>query len=337
LALAIPRAQRPLNRGCSSPTTTRTGEQETFSEGLKRDLADKGWAGGIEMALRVLKVWMRWPAHLAWLRAIQGPTTRKLLDIYPRIAYRYSLPYLASQFAWDERIQMMTAHYHFLNRVHDASFFEQVLGRGFGLHQWSVDGHAFQLALHGPCLTSRHREGELGLSIQMDGQLLYKLAFSVIPVDLIDLTPDQRAGASELAVYVGHVQGKAGQIDRMREAAGLCHDVAQQDLLMSALAGLAAAWGINRVVGVSDDANLSLAHIARSAASFQYGPFWARYNAVSTTQGHHAMCLPFTDKPITDIAAKHRKRTQTKRQFKQSLSDAVRQVVVGLLTAPKAA
>jgi hypothetical protein len=83
LALAIPRAQRPLNRGCSSPTTTRTGEQETFSEGLKRDLADKGWAGGIEMALRVLKVWMRWPAHLAWLRASQGPTPRKLLDSSP--------------------------------------------------------------------------------------------------------------------------------------------------------------------------------------------------------------------------------------------------------------
>jgi uncharacterized protein VirK/YbjX len=332
LPLVITRPQLPIQRGKASPATVPSCSPESFSQGLKRDMADKGLTGSLAMVQRLLKVWARLPEHLGLLKVIKGATTRQLLAVYPRIAYRYSLPYLSEQFAWSERVRMMKAHYSLLNQVHGAKFFEQVLGRGFDLHTWSIAGRQFRLAMQGPCLVSRHREGDLCLVIQMDGQVLYRLAFSVIPTDVVDLPAAQSRGASPLALYVGHVQGKAGQIDRMREATGLCHDVAQQDLLMSALGGLAAAWGINRVVGVRDQSNLSQAYIAQSAASFQYESFWARYHAVLTEQGHHAMSLPFAEKPITEIAAKHRRRTLTKRQFKQSLAESVQQAVTQALS-----
>jgi uncharacterized protein VirK/YbjX len=325
LPLAIPRAQLPHDKVQAARGAAPKGWHESLSQGLKRDMADKGLGGSVDMVLRLLKVWMHLPAHLSWLKVIQGPTTRKLLAVYPRLAYRYSLPYLAAQFDWDQRLEMMKAHYGFLNKVHSPAFFEQVLSRGVTLQEWSTEGRRFRLALQGPCLVSRHREGELCIAFQMDGALLYQLSFSVIPTSVIDLAEDQARGASPLALYVGHVQGKSGQLANMREAASLCHDVAQQDILMSALAGLAKAWGINRVLGVRDSANLSLDHISQSAATFEYAPFWSRYHAVVTPEGHHAMSLPFAEKPITDIAAKRRKRTLTKRQFKQALTDAVAQ------------
>jgi uncharacterized protein VirK/YbjX len=295
--------------------------------GLSEDLRKRGPMESLRTAARLFGVMLRYPAHQAWMKVIGGPATKKVLDVYPRIAYRHSTSYLFSGLSWAQRLELLKAHYAFLNREHDARFFNKVLDGGLDLRRWVADGHEFSISLSGPCTVSHHREGELTLAFNMSGVALFKLAFSVVPASGIALDDEQKLGCSERMIYVGQVQGMLGQFDLISQATKLCLAIAPQDLLMSALAGLAQAWGINRVLGVRADRHLSAGSLMRPPRSFDYTAFWERYHARPCASGHHVMCLPFDEKPIEQIAAHHRNRTLKKRQFKRSVSSDIAVVI----------
>ena len=47
--------------------------------------------------------------------------------------------------------------------------------------------------------------------------------------------------------------------------------------------------------------------------------------------GHHLISLPVAEKPLSEIAAKHRKRTQRKREFKRQVAAASQQAFRSVL------
>src|SRR5690606_28574972 len=112
-----------------------------------------------------------------------------------------------------------------------------------------------------------------------------------------------------------------------------CQDIAPPDLLMSAVAGMAGALGIRMIGGVGIEHSISSESIQQSNMSFDYTAFWDRYQGKKTTGGHHLIALPFPEKPIQAIAAKHRKRTLLKREFKHQITasalDCVSRLVSG--------
>lgn len=285
--------------------------------GVWGDLRKRGLMESVRTVVRLFGVVLRYPAHLAWMRVVGGATTKRILDIYPRIAYRHSTSYLCVGLTWPQRLDMLNCHYAFLNRAHDAGFFNQVLDGGFVLRQWAAEEHEFTISLLGPCVESHHREGELSLSFSMDGVTLFKLAFSVVPAAVFALDAHQKTDGAERMVYVGQVQGTPGHFDLISQATKACLAIAPQDLLMSALAGVAQAWGINWVLGVRADRHLSAGTLRQLGRSFDYAAFWDQYRAALCASGHHVMPVPFEEKPIEQISAHHRNRTLKKRQFKR--------------------
>jgi uncharacterized protein VirK/YbjX len=291
--------------------------------GVQGDLQKRGPMESARTAVRLFGVALRYPAHLAWMRVIGGATTKKILDVYPRIAYRHSTSYLFVGMCWAQRLELLKAHYAFLNHMHDACFFNQVLDDGLVLQQWRADDHEFSISLSGPCMVSHHREGELTLTFCMDGVALFKLAFSVVPASAITLDAHQKLGCSEQVVYVGQVQGMPGQFDLISQATKVCLAIAPQDLLMSALSGVAQAWGINRVLGVQADRHLSAGTLRQLGRSFDYAAFWGQYRATPCAGGHQVMSVPFEEKPIEQISSHHRNRTLKKRQFKRVVTHEI--------------
>jgi uncharacterized protein VirK/YbjX len=290
-----------------------------------RDLSLKGVTGFLGRIYRFFAVFFDFFSCWPWLVVLSGKSSRILFWVYPRIIFRYTLPYLSADFERYQRLEMMKAHYHFINRQFSPQVFAKMLVSGVCLHRWCEAGRTFSIILRGPCLVTRHREGELSLVFQIDGSDLYKVAFSLFPKAVLKelAHPGDGLGARD-CLYVGQIQGQSGQIELLREASSLCRDVAPQDALMSALAGVAQACSIDTVLGVLGHHNLSLDALSKSQSHFDYDAFWARYHAVPVMGNRHCMMtIPYPEKSIQEIASKHRRRTLDKRQFKQGLVTAV--------------
>lgn len=298
---------------------------------LREKLSEQGWAGLASGLARMGGVLLTWGQHRALLKAIDQPSTRAVRRAFPRMQYRYTLPYLSTSLDWHERWAAMLSHYAFVNKALSADFSRMVLDGTLEVWRTELDGHVMSVGVQGLCPVTRHREGELTLCFKMGGAAIYKLSFSIVQLGDLNLPAQRVATRSSRALYVGRVQGVSGAMDAIRQATTLLGDVAPQDLLMAVLQGLAGALNIDTVLGVSDGTCVSRDTIAQSGSSFCYGQFWARYAGQVLEGGHHLVSLPVIEKPLSEIAAKHRKRTQRKRDFKRQVAAACEQAFRALM------
>lgn len=291
------------------------------SWGHFRSKLDEQGVGGVLSAVgRFCGVLWTWRQHQKLVAVVDQPRTRVLRVAFPRLAYRYTLPYLSTSLEWAERRVALQSHYAFVNQVFDVDFSGRVLNDSLEIWRHEVEGECLSIGVQSLCPVTRHREGELTLCFKMAGMALYKLSFSIVALAVLPRSALALTAEGALhGLYVGRVQGLTGGLESLRRATVLLGDIAPQDLLMSAMAGLAAALNIDALIGVSDATCVSRDSIARSGSSFCYDQFWARYGSQRVDGGHHLMTLPVVERPISDIAAKHRKRTQRKRDFKRQV------------------
>ncbi len=330
----------PFNMSASL-TVARPGASASAAMGQARrvglwghlldKLSEQGLGGVASGLVRMGGVLLTWGQHQALLKVIDQPGTRAVRAAFPRMPYRYTLPYLSTSLDWHERWAALLSHYAFVNKAFSADFSRSVLEGTLEVWRAQVDDQCMTVNVQGLCPVTRHREGELTLCFKMGGAAIYKLSFSIVRLADLNLSHKGAAGRAPHALYVGRVQGVSGAMDAIRQATALMGDVAPQDVLMSVLTGLAGALNIDTVLGVSDGTCVSRDTIAQSGSSFCYGQFWARYAAQVLEGGHHLMSLPVAEKPLSEIAAKHRKRTQRKRDFKRQVAGACEQAFRALM------
>lgn len=288
---------------------------------LQEKFEERGLAGLSSGLLRALGIALTWRQHQELVRVIDQPCTRAVRAQFPRVQYRYTLPYLSTSLVWEERWAALKSHYAFVNEAFLPEFSTRVLADTLEIwHQPTEDGRRMSVSVQGLCPVTRHREGELTLCFKVDGSPIYRISFSVVRCAALNLDRATTLACSTHILYVGRVQGASGAMDEIRKVTGLLGDVAPQDLLMSVLLGVASALGINAVIGVSDETCVSHETIAQSDSSFSYAHFWAKYGARSLARGHNLVSLPLQEKPISEIASKHRKRTLRKREFKREVA-----------------
>lgn len=302
--------------------------------GIKRDLLTKDVAGMLHGLRRLVQVAWHHKDHRRLLRELGGEHTRAIFEQVPRTAYRYTLPYLSSNFDRATRLELLLSHYQFLNRRLGAAFCRGVAQGDLTLWRDEQHGHRFCIQVSGPCAKSGHREGELTFTMRMDDRDLYKLSFSIVSAVALSLPCGSAPARPGHTLFIGRVQGAAGSFEQIRAATKACQDIAPADLLMAALAGMADALGIAEVAGVGIEHSISSELMQSAGTSFDYTAFWDRYHGHKTVDGHHVMTLPFPEKPIQDIAAKHRKRTLLKREFKHRVSQAAHACISRLIPRP---
>ncbi len=277
-------------------------------------------------ALRIAGWLIRYPAHRRWLRTIGGPTTRSIVQVYPRIMYRPSTSYLYLGTTWTQRLDMLETHYTFLNRRHSAAFFDSLIVPG-GNHLWTFakSEHSFDIAIEGPCRVTKHREGELGLSFSMDGVVLYKISFSIVPAALFG-EQDRAWPSDRLMLYVGRVQGTPHEYEAIRTATAACHASTPRDLLMNALFGIADAWGIEWIGGVSSDRQLSTGAWSDKEMAFNYDRWWETYEARRSSAGHYLIDLPERDSRYSGrLVSRTRHKKRLKRGLRTAVAEAIRE------------
>jgi uncharacterized protein len=284
---------------------------------LKKEASAENGVGLFGALWRVGWVLANVGQHHRMLRLTRGPQAKSVLESYLRVVYRYTFPYLATNFSQKERVELLQSHYEFISKKLSGDFFTRVLDGSLVVWEQHIEGHHLSVLLAGPC---PHREGDLTLVFRMDGVSIYKLAFSILNAALLGL-PGGRA------MYVGQVQGYPGQFAAIRTATHACHDVAPPDMLMHALFGLAGTLDIHMVAGVGLENCLSFQRLLQRETCFNYAEFWGRYMAQRSERGHHMVTLPLAEKPLEQVKANHRRRTFLKREFKRQVSAAVTTVM----------
>jgi uncharacterized protein VirK/YbjX len=287
------------------------------------ELSSKGLGGFLRTIARLTKVALNYKSHRALVHTISQGGTKKILSLYPRLAYRYTQTYLSTAIPWARRLDMLQGHYQFINEQFGKPFFDRALDDRLTLWSETIDDHEFAVSLTGPCLVTIHREGDLSLNFKMNGHILCKLAFSIIPSRSLQANAEIPEWLSEHVLFVGQVQGAPCAFPEIKQATKICVDVAPQDLLMSALAGLAQSLHISHVVGVATEHNISIDQLNKLGTGFDYNGFWERYAGRILKEGHRLMSVPYGEKPMHLIQAKHRGRNKLKRAFKARLQQSV--------------
>jgi uncharacterized protein VirK/YbjX len=286
---------------------------------VRQKFAEHGVPGLTEGFMRFCGVALTWGQHRAVVRVIESPATRVVSESYDRVPYRYTMPYLCTSLNWQERRAALKSHYAFVGSALMPTFSQQVLDDAVEVWRDDVASHSFSVSIQGLCLQTRHREGELTLCFKADGEAIYKLSFSFVEMAALGLPQAAERGCTRHAMYVGRVQGISGAMNRIRQATVELGDIAPADLLMSVLFGMAQSLNINTVIGVTDEGCVSQACIAKSGSSFSYAMFWDRFAGQAVRGDHTLIKLPMLEKPIEDIASKHRRRTLRKRDYKAAV------------------
>jgi uncharacterized protein VirK/YbjX len=282
-------------------------------------------AYGLKKCAQALPILFNLRGQIGYVRLIREPHALPLSTRYPRLAYKWLGKSLSLGFSARTRLRIGLSHYLYLRDRAP----QHLLGRLFEspklLWEEVIDTRRFRVVLSFP--RPDDQEGDLALSLEMDGLPVCTTSFVFCQGSLLGLD----AG---MVIFVARMQG-GGRFDQVREATQTCMDIAPADLLMAALGGLAAAFGVRTLVGVRTIDQVSRVLKVGAPPFFDYDGFWASYGSTRTADGLHLMALPYPEKALDLIRSKHRGRTRRKREFRSRLAAAVKQCCRSCVCPPQ--
>ena len=254
--------------------------------------------------------------HIALTRILAQEPVAALTRQRPRLLYKYVWPYLARRFSPDDRRAILASHHRFLQTSISPRFIPRLLQGRIPL--WSFTSGATMCAIALDRVGYPDTEGELEAQFIVDGERVYRLAFSIVPGTLL-------GEQAEHVLFVGGVQGVVGQFAAIRLASRLC-DAPPARLLLDAAIGIARALGIELIVGVSDAEQVSKVADPTPEFTFSYDRFFLTAGgALRDGLFHLPAVLP--DDSVAEVRSQRRGRSRAHRAFRRGVSEAAEDVL----------
>lgn len=280
------------------------------------------WSSPTRLARIVWSIAINLPRQLEIFEILALPAFRSQVLADPLLAYKYlSTDYLFTGLPARQRAASFAHHLRFLRTHLPDALLRQQAPLELAVFERREGDHVYSVRLDLPPKNASF-EGELRLGLLMDGVLLYCLQFSVVPGSVVQ-------SQERDAVFILRVQGMKGHYEQIRIATKALQEVAPPALLIAALQGIASAWGIHAMAGIS--AASQYWYEERDASLFTqiYDDFFVELGAARTTKDFFSSSLPLPVKPLDLIRNGHKSRTMKKRAFRLRISDEVRQWMIG--------
>lgn len=234
-----------------APLAAATPDEVTARQAASAPDAPAGHSLGWVPSLRALRVvarrmelgakdWLKLAVAFArhpravsdWLVLLaRDPVLQRVDDA--RLLSKVTRPYLDKDLSLPERVRLLAGHYRWLHAQGMGDLVCAAHAAPQMLYGWQgKGGTGFELQLQ--AMHDGHREGELSLSLRMDGRTLYTLT------GLVDA-----GGVGTSAFVVGRLQGEASPdaAERMRLATKALHGCRPASLLVAAAAQWSQALG----------------------------------------------------------------------------------------------
>jgi uncharacterized protein VirK/YbjX len=238
-------------------------------------------------------------------------------DLFHHLSRRF---YLSQGLGLRQRVQAMLDHHRFEETSFDAGYKLQVY-RDDGLLLWSkeVDGKVFSIRL---TLGYRYAaEGDLSVSVLVGRERLHSISFSWVGEGVSGLP-------APVAMFVAANQGRWRKDHEFLDSFNRAFPQSSPSYVCyAALQGLALAVGADGMCTVPG--RLQVCCVPDKADHFAqvYDRFWEAVGGARTPSGAYLLPVPQPMKPLSDVAAKHRKRTAVRRALLQEVSDSARRIV----------
>jgi uncharacterized protein VirK/YbjX len=253
--------------------------------------------------------------QLEIFRILALPTFTSLVRLEPIFPFKYlTRSYLVRGLSSTERAASFAHHYRRLNAIFPTSILQRILYRDFTLLEKQVDDNLFSVRFG--LARKEVREGELSLSLQVNGVTIYILQCTIVPGWVV------KSSASDVFL-ISRLQGMKGCYRQVQLATKAFLDVAPPALLLAALHGVAQACAIDEMAGIAAASQFS--YVDECADSFRaaYDDFWLELGAKKITASFFASPIPPQEKSLATVTNGHKSRTRKKRVFKQQIADDV--------------
>lgn len=283
-------------------------------------LTDNGSGGSLQTLKREWKMRLR-----AWwgrsslqevARTLAHPELASLIAIDPQLLLRPLRSYLWTGLDASNRARAFSAHFAWLRRTFDEADIDTLYHNGsLSVGTMPLSSGTLEVTLT-PGI-GLGREGELELHLNLDGQVLLRAAFCVLPSGLLG------ANASTLGHHVmviGCVQGSAGMADAMKTLTQATHRSRPKALLMDVLQGLRAGWKIDAIAGVSTRAHVYGGYRSRARhVAFDYDAMWRDLGAAQPLESHWVLPNAPLLRGDSEVASRKRAENRRRCEFRSAL------------------
>jgi len=307
-------APGPAMTGFAEPPDKSGGALRIFFSSVWKLARKKYYWSSTRFTRIVWRMARNFPTQIRVLRVLSRPAFRRLIEANPRFPLKYSgLHYLARGLTVAQQAECFIHHYRRLADLLPDNVLTRILLEGVLMDEFRAGDDRFSVRME----LSRpwDDEGELSLNFEVNGALVFLLSFTIIPGWVVQ-------SEAEEVVLVSRLQGVKGSFDQIQRATKAMNEVAPPALLFAALCGVAEAFGIHAMAGITAAMKPEFHFYEGEATHIQqaYDEFFTELGAVRGPADFYLASMPPHEKPMTSIKQGHKIRTRKKRAFKREIT-----------------
>ena len=283
-------------------------------------LTDGGTGGWLQTLKRRLKFSVRYRLSRKELHRIRGFFQEQGLSELTHtdlpIIFRSMRPYLWGGLIPTDRADALLAHFEWLRSLYSAEAVIDFYKRG---------SHAFftqtcaegVISLELEPARGLGREGELALHLKLNGLAVMRAAFSILPAKKIGIQ------ASGFVMVIGNMQGQRGLNQDIKIVTQRMERTRPQNILMTALQGLASGWQLAGMVGVSDAGHVYSSYRSLSQRVGQsYDNLWEELGTTGViSKTHWRLPIQWEPRSEQDVPSNKRSQLRRKNEMRQRIFD----------------
>lgn len=298
------------------------------SEELFR-LTDNGSGGWLQTAKRHLKFRLRYWLCEAQLNRIrhffQAHGLEALTHTELPVMLRPMRPYLWGGLNPEARTNAMLAHFEWLMARHSAQTVVEFFKRG-SFTYFSQSYPEGDITIEIEPGRGLGREGEFELHLKFNGSAVMRAAFNVLPARMVGLQADGYVMA------IGNMQGQRFLNQEIKIVTQKMERTRPQNILMTALQGLASGWQMVGMVGVSDVAHVYAGYRSLSQRVGQsYDSLWEEMGTTGAlSKTHWILPIQWVARSEQEVPSNKRSQLRRKNEIRQKIFDEVARNSAGL-------
>lgn len=281
---------------------------------------DNGSGGWLQTAKRRLKFRVRYwasRAHLHQIRAyFDSHGLGALTNTELPLMLRPMRPYLWGGLTAKQRTKAMLAHFDWMMKRYSSESVVAFFNRGsFTYYQQTYPEGVLSIELEPG--RGLGREGEFELHLKFNGAAVMRAAFNVLPADFVGLNEPG------FVMAIGNMQGQRFLNQEIKIVTQKMERTRPQNILMTALQGLATGWGLTAMLGVSDKAHVYAGYRSLSQRVGQsYDELWKDLGSTEAVSDiHWRLPIQWVPRPESEVASNKRSQLRRKNEIRQKIFD----------------
>jgi len=292
-------------------------------------LTDDGAGGWLQTAKRRLKFHLRHRLCRVHLQEIQSFFVRNKLEVLAQrelpLMLRPMRSYLWRSLGVADRTKAQLAFFDWLLKRYTADVVDAFYQR----NTYEVFAQTYPEGVIRVVLSPGRalgREGELEMHLKFNDVSVMKTAFSVLPAQMLDVAKDG------FVMVIGNMQGQRSATQEIKIVTQKMERTRPQNILMTALQGLASGWGLIAMLGVSDSAHVYSGYRSLSQRVGQsYDSLWQELGSTGAfSKTHWSLPIEWVPRSEQDVPSNKRSQLRRKNEIRQKIFDEVAKNSAGL-------